>query len=782
MKNKKTILLVIGSVYVLLFYYIVHVRYVSENYYWISSIDAYSAGFSHMFMHPLQIFPFPHGVFKTLIIITVVIVLILFFVYEESKIKKHDNGDTVAGDAKWMSQKELDNYNCLYTEPFGEKEATGNKNIIFSQDIALAMDTTKTSRNLNSLIIGGSGIGKSFRLVGPNILQHNCSFVVTDPSGGLYRQYGCYLEYYGYRVKCFNLSHMNLSNHYNPFRYIHSDKDIEVLVTMIMTNTKDPTLSGGEQFWDDAIKALLNALIAYLYHYGSPSEQNFANIQRLIHAANVDENNSSMQSPLDKLFEGVDKDSFTMSQYQTFRLGAGKTMKSILISAATRLQAFDLADVIDLTSTDDINLDAIADEKTALFIIIPTGESTFNYLAGLMYSQLFSCIYRYCENTAPYSQVILDSENEVVKTFRVNNKMDVEEKRKEAEAFLESVRDGKIVKNQMADIQSGDKKLKLWEVRTKDDDLVTFRGSEELAREAFEKIKAGKVVQNYVRGNNGERCPIHVRLLMDEFANTSKLPNFTQIVSTIRKYEGSTTIILQSLKQIQNLYEKEWDVISANCDTFMYMGGGLDAETTEWLTKLLGKKTVLAMNQSFSKQGGSSSINHSGLDLFSMSQLRTMKNQECVVIPRNENAYKGKMYDTPNHPGWELLKSLPPYSYDPVRTNYFNIAFHDENPFALNAISENPHESIPNEAPDDEAVRKDRNELSQKKADAAKENKDLNGETLISESIPISSNDEEKIKEILDINSEEEAKKSIESMLEFNFDEGSFDFSSAPMD
>ena len=426
MSKKKKIYLIAGLallfVYLLLLFYVIHVGYLLKSDPWMTLGEAFSGALSHLFLHPFQISPVSMSVVGMFLVATVIVLMVIIFAYQTTKLKRHDDERTVAGDAAWMTQKELDEYNIRYTEPFGKPYAKGYGNFIMSNDIYLSSNTDVTGRNLNVFVIGGTGVGKSFRLIGPNILQRNASFIVTDPSGGLYRRYGPYLEYFGYRVKCFNLDHTELSNHYNLFRYIHSDKDIEVLVTMIISNTTDEKKNGGDPFWDKSEHALLVALISYLYHYARPDQQNLSNVLNLVRSADVEENGGlSAESVLDRLFSEVDKDSFTMRQYQTFRLAPEKTMKSIIISCGVRLEAFDLDEIRDLTSKDDINLEAIADEKTALFIIIPTGETTFNYIAGLMYSQLFSSLYRYCENYAKFSQVIVTSDNQVVRTYRSKN-------------------------------------------------------------------------------------------------------------------------------------------------------------------------------------------------------------------------------------------------------------------------------------------------------------------------------------------------------------------------
>ena len=257
-----------------------------------------------------------------------------------------------------------------------------------------------------------------------------------------------------------------------------------------------------------------------------------------------------------------------------------------------------------LTDTDDIELDRVGDEKTALFIILPTGEKTFNFLASLMYSQLLQRVYDYCENSAEFSQLIIDGEGQVVRTYRASSPEESEEKANEALGFFQRAKEGNIVENP---------KFGWWELRTKQNELVFYRGTKELALHALELLKQGGVVANSTQSNHGQRLPIHLRLMLDEFANIGKIPEFEQKVATIRKYEISVSIILQSLSQMKNLYKDNWSEISGNCDCTIYLGGGADTETTKWISELLGKETRAVMNASFGKSG-SMSINRQGVN------------------------------------------------------------------------------------------------------------------------------------------------------------------------
>lgn len=655
-QKKKELFLTLGItglvLWLAMFFFIIHYQIVVEN-------NPHQHGLFTMIelaiedikQYPFSIFPIPGKAIGTTMLITLLAGLMGFIVYASAAARKHDNPDTVQGKQEWLSN--IDDYNKRFTDPIGKTSKDGPNNMILSQDIFMCMDNERIRRNLNVFVVGGSGSGKSYSLVGPNIMQANASFVITDPSGGLFKQYGYFLEHMGYKVKCFNLDNMEKGNHYNPFNYIHNDKDIEILVTTLISNTTPPEANKGDPFWEKSETALLVALIAYLFHHTSKKSQNFSNVMRLMRAADIDENDSSAKSPLDHLFddiEKVDKEDFALKQYKTFKMGAGRTLKGILISCAVRLQAFDLKDVAQLTDTDDIDLDSVGDEKTALFVIIPTGEKTFNFLASLMYSQLFQRLYGYCQSTAEYTQLVVDSDKQVWKTFRAESPEDKKRARAEAEEFLGRVKSGAVIQK--------NKEYNWYEIRTKEGELVGYRGTEDEAKKALGMLRSGKVIANSDQSNHGERLPIHTRLLLDEFPNTGKIPEFSEKVATIRKYEISVTIIVQSLQQMKNLYKDDWETLTGNCDNTIYLGGGADTVTTEWVSKLLGKETRVVMNANYGKGSGGISLNRTGVELYSPADLRTMPEDECIIIAKSLEGFKGKKYKTDKHPNRPLVLKL----------------------------------------------------------------------------------------------------------------------------
>ncbi len=764
MDRKKKTYLVTGIILFIMYLFMIlsfiHIRLVMSENDELGVSDGITEGFKDLLIQPFAIFPLPEKTFSIILLVTVVIAFGIFVIVSNAQLRAHYNNKTVQGSARWLKDHELDTYNINCVEPLGKKEIILERNMILAAKMYMSMDSMaissfnkfKKMRNMNVFVIGGSGAGKSFGLVGPNILQANCSFIVTDPSGGLFKDYGWFLEHNGYRVKCFNLDHMDRGNHYNPFNYIHSDKDIEVLVTQLISNTTPPEKNSGDPFWEKSETALLLALIGYLYHYAPKKYKNFSNVMRLLRAAEVVEEDATAKSPLDLLFEEAeekDPEGFAIKQYKTFKMGAGKTLKSILISCAVRLQAFDLNDVADLTDTDDIDLDSMGDEKTALFVIIPTGQTTFNFLASMMYTQLFQRLYSYCENTAKYSQLVVDSSGDIVRTFRADSPEDVENARRRAEHFLNKAKTA-VIKE--------DKHAGLYYILSKDNKILRYSNTEEKAQEFLNHLKNGEV-----RKNKGSRVPIHVRFLLDEFANTGKIPEFSEKVATIRKYEISVTIILQSLQQMKNLYEKEWEGISGNCDNTIYLGGGADTVTTEWFSKLLGKETrdVQGTSINSGNSGGSVSINRQGVELMSLSEMRELPEDECIVLQKSLPAYKGKKYTANIHPNWKLVCDTPDYTFNGQRQSFLY------KEYIKAGIDDSEEEKtlleVEPETKEEKEQREKLNEDERKKADEYKNNKDINRDTVVQQPAELN---EDFAEEELKASSEEDLEEVIESLIE----------------
>ena len=270
-------------------------------------------------------------------------------------------------------------------------------NKLFTQNVRMRLDGRKTRRNTNTLVIGGSGAGKTRFYCKPNIMQCNTSFVVLDPKGEILSDVGCLLEKDGYVIKVVDLIDMSKSHGYNPFQYIREDKDILKLITNLIRNTTPKGSQTMDPFWEKSETALLQALMLYLYHEAPREEQNFTMVMEMIGAAEVKEDDEEYESPLDELFHRLEMrnpNSLACKQYRIYKQAAGKTAKSILISVGVRLAAFNLDSLAGITTFDELELDKIGDRKTALFAVIPDDDSTFNFIIGMMYTQLFQTLYK----------------------------------------------------------------------------------------------------------------------------------------------------------------------------------------------------------------------------------------------------------------------------------------------------------------------------------------------------------------------------------------------------
>ena len=430
--------------------------------------------------------------------------------------------------------------------------------MIFSDKVFMSMDTRKTRRNNNIMVIGGSGSGKSRFVVKPNLLQANCSFVITDPSGELLETMGIYLENMGYEIRVFNLVEMKHSNCYNPFAYIRDEEGVLTMITALIKNTTPKGSSSNDPFWEKAETALLQALCFFLVSECNPEDRNFSNVMKLLRCAEVREGQEDFDSTLDILFNDLkekDPEHIAVRQYAVFKQAAGKTAQSILVSCSVRLTVFNMTSITTLTSQDNIDLASIGDKKVALFCITPVVDTTFNFLVALMYTQLFETLYFHAETQC-----------------------------------------------------------------------------------------------------KGKRLPVHVRFMLDEFANIGTIPEFSQKLATMRKYEISCTIIIQALSQIKSMYEKEWEVLIGNCDSLLFLGGS-DQTTLKYISERLGKETIRSQNnsRSYGKQGSYSlSFNKTGRELLTADEIAVMDNNNCILFIRGQYPFFTVKYNYPRHPNYHM--------------------------------------------------------------------------------------------------------------------------------
>ncbi len=503
-----------------------------------------AAALQQAMVHPFEITIVPNSV-RTAAICLAVYALAVGIALSSRKNTR--NGEE-HGSAKWGNARSI----CRRY-----RERQYSQNILLTQKVRLGLDSHRHRRNLNVLVVGGSGAGKTRFYCKPNLLQANTSFVVLDPKGELTRDTGNLLQTMGYEVRVLDLIHMEKSHCYNPFQYIENDNDAQRLVTNLFKATTPKGSSTSDPFWDTAAQMLLMALVLYLVHEAPPQEQNFAMVMELLAAGDVKEDNESYQSPLDILFQQLsarESGHIAVKYYLNYRSGAAKTLKSIQITLMARLEKFNLQSLASLTMTDELDLPRLGEKKVALFAQIPDNDSSFNFIVSMLYTQLFQQLFS------------------------------------------------------LAD-----------------------------------------------RKYNGA-LPVHVHFLMDEFANVSLPDDFEKILSVMRSREVSASIILQNLAQLKSLFEKQWESVVGNCDSFLYLGGN-EQQTHKYVSELLGKETIESSSHGKTKgRSGSYSTNYqqTGRELLTPDEVRMLDNQYALLFLRGERPVMDKKYNILRHPNVKL--------------------------------------------------------------------------------------------------------------------------------
>ena len=510
--------------------------------------DGFTAAFSSPWLsfHPTDL----------LIGITGAVVLRMAVYLKGKNAKKYRHGIEY-GSARWGTAADI--------APYMDKDFFQNIPMTQTERITMASrpKQPKYARNKNILVIGGSGSGKTRFFCKPSLLQAHSSYVCTDPKGTLLPEIGAFLERKKYRIKCLNLINFRKSMKYNPLAYIRSEKDILKLVNALIMNTKGEGEKSSEDFWVKAERLYYSALIGYIWYEATEEEKNFITLLDLINASEAREDDETYQSPVDLLFSQLEErepDHFAVKQYRKFKMAAGKTLKSILISCGARLAPFDIKELRDLMEYDELELDTLGDQKTALFVILSDTDSTFNFVAALMYSQLFNLL---CD---------------------------------------------------------------------KADDFY------------------------------GGRLPVHVRLILDEFANIGQIPNFDKLIATIRSREISASIILQSQSQLKTIYKDAADTIVGNCDSTLFLGGK-EKSTLKEISELLGKETIDLYNQS---ENRGSQVSHGlsyqklGKELMTQDELAVMDGGKCIFMLRGVRPFLSDKYDLIRHPNYRYTADADP--------------------------------------------------------------------------------------------------------------------------
>ena len=507
------------------------------------------------------------------------------------------------GSAKWGTDKDF--------EPYTDLVKWNNIPLTATEWLRMTRpEHPKYDRNKNILIVGGSGAGKTRGFVKPSLMQMQCSYVVTDPKGTVLEEVGTMLargawelddkgnkvpkvgkngqtlktksgkviyKRTPYKIKVFNTINFAKSMHYNPFAYIHTEQDVLKFVNTLIANTKGEGAQSGEDFWVKAERLLFTAYVAYIVKYCKKSERNFVSLLAMIDASETREEDEDFENAIDLMFkdiefgndeEGIeaDPDSFAVRQYHKYKLAAGKTAKSILVSCGARLAPFDIKEVREITAYDELNLGDIGRRKTALFVIISDTDDSLNFLVSIMYTQLFNLL---C--------TIADDE---------------------------------------------------------------YHG----------------------------KLPVHVRCILDEFANIGQIPKFDKLIATIRSREISASIILQSKAQLKSIYKDNAETIEGNCDTFLFLGGK-EKSTLKDLSEVLGKETIDTYNTSDTRGTSQSyGLNYQklGRELMSQDRLALMDGGKCILQVRGVRPFFSDKVDITAN---EMYKELSDFD----KKNQFDI-------------------------------------------------------------------------------------------------------------
>ena len=484
-------------------------------------------------------------------------VIVRLIIYVKGKNAKKYRKGMEYGSARWGTAEDIK----PYTDPVFEN------NIPLTQTERLTMNSRpkqpKYARNKNILVIGGSGSGKTRFFVKPSLMQMHSSYVVTDPKGTVLIECGKLLQRGGYQIKVLNTINFKKSMKYNPFAYLRSEKDILKLVNTIIANTKGDGEKSGEDFWVKAEKLYYTALIGYIWYEAPEDEKNFTTLLEMINASEAREDDEDFQNPVDLMFERLeekDPEHFAVKQYRKYKLAAGKTAKSILISCGARLAPFDIKELRELMETDEMELDTIGDRKTALFVIISDTDDTFNFVVSILYTQLFNLL---CDKA--------------------------------------------------------------------DDEY-------------------------------GGRLPVHVRCLLDEFANIGQIPKFEKLIATIRSREISASIILQSQSQLKAIYKDNADTIVGNCDTTLFLGGK-EKTTLKEISEILGKETIDSFNTSETRgRELSHGLNYQklGKQLMTEDEIAVMDGGKCILQLRGVRPFFSDKFDITKHPKYKYLSDADP--------------------------------------------------------------------------------------------------------------------------
>ena len=522
-----------------------------------SNIFVWMGRFSEVLKRPSLLRWTPYTV--KCIVIVLLLCAFAVLLYRSDREKRRPGGEY--GTAKWEAAETMN-------QKYADKDGP---NVILTQHVSIGMDGYKHQRNLNVLVVGGSGSGKTRYFCKPGLMDANCSYLVVDPKGEMLCSTGHFLKSQGYDIKVFDLIHPRQSDGYNPFRYIREEPDVLKLMDNLVKNTTPPKGASNDPFWEKAEIALDSALMLYLLSEAPKEEQTFEMLMFMLNSAQASEEDEQFQSPLDLLFQSLEDrepDHLAVKQYKVYKKAAGKTAKSILITAGVRLTAFIFPQYAAIMQEDEMDFGSLGERKRAIFCITPVNDGSMNYLVSMLFTQCFQELY-----------------------LRADERYD-------------------------------------------------------------------------------GRLPVPVRVIQDEWANVPQPDSYPKVLATCRSYNIGIDIIVQNIQSIKARYRDEYQSIIGNCDTLLFLGGGNEPESLEFMSKLLGKETISIRTRGQTRgRSGSSSINYqlTGRELMTPDEIRRMPTREALLLIRGESPVRDRKYNIKKHPNYRYTQDggAKPYIHNP---------------------------------------------------------------------------------------------------------------------
>lgn len=522
-----------------------------------SNIFVWMGRFSEVLKRPSLLRWTPYTV--KCIVIVLLLCAFAVLLYRSDREKRRPGGEY--GTAKWEAAETMN-------QKYADKDGP---NVILTQHVSIGMDGYKHQRNLNVLVVGGSGSGKTRYFCKPGLMDANCSYLVVDPKGEMLRSTGHFLKSQGYDIKVFDLIHPRQSDGYNPFRYIREEPDVLKLMDNLVKNTTPPKGASNDPFWEKAEIALDSALMLYLLSEAPKEEQTFEMLMFMLECARVMEEDDQYPTPLDLLFQSLEEREPThvaVREYKVYKQAAGKTAKSILVTASVRLSAFIFPQYAAIMQRDEMDFGSLGERKRAIFCITPVNDGSMNYLVSMLFTQCFQELY-----------------------LRADERYD-------------------------------------------------------------------------------GRLPVPVRVIQDEWANVPQPDSYPKVLATCRSYNIGIDIIVQNIQSIKARYRDEYQSIIGNCDTLLFLGGGNEPESLEFMSKLLGKETITIRTRGQTRgRSGSSSINYqlTGRELMTPDEIRRMPTREALLLIRGESPVRDRKYNIKKHPNYRYTQDggAKPYIHNP---------------------------------------------------------------------------------------------------------------------